>query len=109
MGPAIATMPPPPPPQRLGRITTYAPRQRRAKPSSAPATVALACPAPPISLNEASAADLACLPGIGPGLAARIVTWRTSHGRFTEVKDLEQVPGIGGVRVQRLLPYVRAP
>jgi len=71
--------------------------------------VAIACPALPLSLNSASAADLTCLPGIGPALATRIVTWRTSHGAFTEVKDLEQVPGIGASRVQGLLPYVRAP
>jgi competence ComEA-like helix-hairpin-helix protein len=108
MGPAIATMPPPPPPQRLGVITEVVPRQRRQRTVRAP-TEAVICPAPPISINDASAADLACLPGIGPGLAARIVTWRTGHGRFTEVKDLERVPGFGATRVQRLLPYVRAP
>jgi competence ComEA-like helix-hairpin-helix protein len=109
MGPAIATMPPPPPPQRVGSLTVVAPRQRRAASARARTAVALVCPAPPVSLNDASAADLTCLPGIGPVLAARIVTWRTSHGRFTEVKDLEQVPGVGAARVQRLVPYVRAP
>ncbi len=109
MGPAIATMPPPPPPQRLGGITLVGPRQRRARAPRGPVMTTLVCPAPPISINEASPAELTCLPGIGPALAARIVTWRTSHGRFTEVKDLERVPGIGGSRVQRLLPYARAP
>jgi len=108
MGPAIATMPPPPPPQRLGAVTVIRPRTPRARPRTAPVLAAL-CPEPPISLNDASAADLACLPGIGPSLAARIVTWRTGHGRFAEVKDLERVPGLGATRVQRLLPYVRAP
>jgi competence ComEA-like helix-hairpin-helix protein len=109
MGPAIATMPPPPPPERLGGFTIAGPRGRRARSTRPSAAVALVCPASPISLNEASAADLTCLPGIGPALATRIVTWRTSHGRFAEAKDLERVPGIGGTRVQRLLPYVRAP
>lgn len=109
IGPAIATMPPPPPPERpLGGFAIGV-RERRARSYRSPVVTALVCPAPPISLNEASAADLACLPGIGPALAARIVTWRTGHGRFAEVKDLEQVPGIGASRVQRLLPYVRAP
>jgi competence protein ComEA len=102
-------MPPPPPPERVGGVTIRVPRERRSRSTGAVPATAIVCPAPPVSLNDASAADLACLPGIGPGLAARIVTWRTAHGRFTEVKDLEQVPGIGATRVQRLLPYVRAP
>ncbi len=109
MGPAIATMPPPPPPKRpLGGFAIGV-RERRPRSYRSPVVTALVCPAPPISLNEANAADLTCLPGIGPALAARIVTWRTGHGRFAEVKDLERVPGIGAVRVQRLLPFVRAP
>jgi competence protein ComEA len=63
----------------------------------------------PLSINDASAEQLTCLPGIGPGLATRIVTWRTAHGPFAEVKDLEHVPGIGAGRLQQLIPYVRAP
>jgi competence ComEA-like helix-hairpin-helix protein len=63
----------------------------------------------PISLNTATAAELECLPGVGPSLAARIVTWRTAHGPFAEVKLLEQVPGIGPARVRRLAALVRVP
>ena len=69
----------------------------------------LACPTQPIAINSANADELACLPGIGPGIAARIVTWRTEHGPFAEVKDLERVPGIGPTRLARLLPNARAP
>lgn len=67
------------------------------------------CPVQPLSLNTASAAELACLPGIGPGLAARIVTHRTAHGPFREVKELQQVPGFGPARVARLAPLLRLP
>ncbi len=67
------------------------------------------CPAQPLNPNTASAAELACLPGIGPGIAERIVTWRTAHGGFREVKDLEQVPGIGRARLARLSPLLRLP
>jgi len=68
-----------------------------------------ACPAEPLSLNRASAAELACLPGIGPALAGRIVSYRTAHGPFSEVKMLEQVPGIGPGRLARLAPHLRLP
>ena len=67
------------------------------------------CPPDRLGLNTATAEQLACLPGVGPALAGRIVTWRTAHGGFREVKELEQVPGIGGVRFQRLGPLVRVP
>ena len=35
------------------------------------------------------------LPGIGPVLAERIVSWRTEHGRFASVDQLREVDGIG--------------
>jgi len=63
----------------------------------------------PLPINDAGAADLACLPGIGPALAARIVADRNTHGPFAEVQALERVPGIGPKLVQRLSGHVRAP
>lgn len=48
-----------------------------------------------ISLNSATAAELDALPGIGPTLAERIVSWRESHGGFSTVEQLNEVPGIG--------------
>lgn len=48
-----------------------------------------------IDLNTANAADLEALPGIGPVLAERIASYRTSNGNFASVDDLRQVPGIG--------------
>jgi competence protein ComEA len=79
--------------------------------TSAPAALppAAACPSPPLPLNRATAAELACLPGLGPVLASRIVADRDSRGPFREVKDLERVPGFGARRVARLVAYLRAP
>jgi competence ComEA-like helix-hairpin-helix protein len=54
------------------------------------------------SLNQASAADLEALPGIGPVLAARIVAWREEHGPFRSISELDQVPGIGAALVERV-------
>ena len=59
-----------------------------------------------IDLNRASAADLEQLPGIGPGLAARILAYRARHGRFHSVQELEEVSGIGGRRLARIAPRV---
>jgi len=109
MGPAISTMPLPPPPQRLGAFTLVVPRERRSRGVRALPAVHLACPSLPLDINAASASELTCLPGVGPSLAQQIVTWRTAHGRFAQVTDLEQVPGIGPGRFQRVQPYIRAP
>lgn len=49
----------------------------------------------PLNLNQASAAELEALPGIGPTLAARILAFREEHGPFRSVEDLLQVSGIG--------------
>ncbi|MBD3779029.1 MAG: ComEA family DNA-binding protein [Micrococcales bacterium] len=48
-----------------------------------------------VDLNTATAAELEALPGIGPVLAERIVSWRGEHGAFADVDSLEDVPGIG--------------
>lgn len=63
----------------------------------------------PVSLNRATAAELECLPGIGPSLAARIVEDRARRGPFREVQDLERVAGIGPALTRRLAPRLSAP
>jgi len=77
-------------------------------PGSRPLTGS-ACPSLPLSLNTATVTELTCLPGIGPALAARIVSHRTAHGPFREVKELQEVPGFGPARLGQLTPLLRAP
>ena len=61
-----------------------------------------------LDLNAAAAGDLDGLPGIGPVLADRIITWRTEHGgRFASVDQLRQVSGIGESKYQALKAKVR--
>lgn len=60
-----------------------------------------------IDLNRATAAELDTLPRIGPALAARIIEWRETNGRFTSVDDLLAVPGIGDKMLEALRPLVR--
>ena len=48
-----------------------------------------------ININTADAAALDTLPGVGPVLAARIVTYRDEHGPFTSVDGLDAVSGVG--------------
>jgi len=59
-----------------------------------------------VSLSSASAADLEALDGVGPALAQRIIDWRTAHGGFSSVDQLDDVPGIGPARLDALRPHL---
>jgi competence ComEA-like helix-hairpin-helix protein len=48
-----------------------------------------------IDLNAAEEADLSFVPGIGAGLAQKIVDHRRRNGFFLSVEELERVPGLG--------------
>lgn len=76
--------------------------------SGVPATAGTR-PAPegPVNLNTATAEQFDALPGVGPVMAASIVAWRSSHGKFTSVDQLGEVDGIGPVRLEKLRPLVR--
>lgn len=60
-----------------------------------------------IDINTADASTLEELPRIGPALAARIIEWRESNGRFTSVDDLLGVSGIGEKLLSGLRDKVR--
>jgi competence protein ComEA len=62
--------------------------------------------AAPVSLTSASLDALETLPGVGPVTAQKIIDWRTSHGGFTSVSQLQQVSGIGPARYAQLSPLV---
>jgi competence protein ComEA len=77
--------------------------------ASTPAPTAAAGQLPgagPVNLNSATLADLDSLPHIGPVLARRILDFRTEHGRFTSVDELNQVTGIGEKTFADLQPLV---
>ena len=61
-----------------------------------------------INLNQATVEQLQELPGVGPGLAARIVGYRkgTREGRFEALEDLVNVPGIKLKKLEQIRPYL---
>ena len=59
-----------------------------------------------ININSATAEQLQSLPGIGPSLADRIITYREENGRFRTVYELENVPGIGKNTLTDIIPYI---
>ena len=56
----------------------------------------------PVNLNDASAARLETLPGIGPDTAKLIIQGRP----YTTIDDLDKVKGIGPATLEKLRPRV---
>jgi competence protein ComEA len=56
----------------------------------------------PVNLNQAGAAELETLPGVGPALARRILEDRQMHGPFASLEELTRVSGVGPSTVERL-------
>ena len=59
-----------------------------------------------VSLATATETELQTLPGIGPALAQRIISYRSTHPRLTSVEELDDVPGIGPSLIEKIRPGV---
>lgn len=60
-----------------------------------------------ININTADATLLDTLPGIGPSKAAAIIDYRTQHGLFVHIEDIQNVSGIGsGVTYTNIAPLI---
>jgi len=80
---------------------------RHGAPGGAPAAGGgVAAPAAPVSLNSATLDQLETLDGIGPALGQRIIDYRTQHGGFRSVAELDEVSGIGPARLAALRDHV---
>jgi competence protein ComEA len=60
----------------------------------------------PVDLNSATADQLDILPGVGPSTAQAILSYRSAHGSFASVDDLDQVRGIGPAKLAQLRALV---
>ena len=56
----------------------------------------------PIPINRASSSDLDALPGVGPGLASRILEHRARVGAFTALEQLRGVKGLSQKKIEAL-------
>ncbi len=61
-----------------------------------------------LNINTASAEELQTLPNIGETTAQRIIDYRTQHGDFSSVDDLQNVRGIGEKTLEKLKPFIDA-
>lgn len=59
-----------------------------------------------VNINTATEEQLAVLPGIGPKLAAEIVTYRANNGNFKVVDDIKKVSGVGDKKFEKIKSFV---
>jgi competence ComEA-like helix-hairpin-helix protein len=60
-----------------------------------------------VRINQATAAELAVLRGIGSKTAQRIVKVRHQEGRFLTLRDLKQVKGVSQKMLDRVASQIR--
>ncbi|MDZ4675650.1 MAG: helix-hairpin-helix domain-containing protein [Gemmatimonadota bacterium] len=97
------------PGQPPGSVVLLAPAAAAVVDRQRAAAVAASQPLRPgerLDLNSADAAALTRLPGIGAGLARRIVADRADHGPFRKLEDLDRVSGIGPALLRRVRDFV---
>lgn len=71
-------------------------------PVQTPAVDADAFAADKVDINQADAALLTTLPGIGPKTAEKIAAYRQANGPFTSVDDLLNIKGIGPEKLEKI-------
>jgi len=101
----VAVHPPGPPGEVAYQSRAENPRELEAVAQQARRLAQPLRPGDRIDLDTAGAEEIARLPRIGPGLAARIVADREAKGPFRSLDGLDRVPGIGPTVLQAVKPH----
>lgn len=59
-----------------------------------------------ININKATLSDLEKIPGVGPSIAQKIITYREENGKFSSIDDLKNVSGIGSKKFETIKDYI---
>jgi competence protein ComEA len=59
-----------------------------------------------VNINSADLQKFDSLPGVGAVMAGRIIEYRSEKGRFSNIEQLKEVPGISEKKFEKLRKYV---
>ncbi|MFH1710471.1 MAG: helix-hairpin-helix domain-containing protein [bacterium] len=59
-----------------------------------------------VNINSADEKELDNLPGVGPAMAKKIFDHRSEKGRFSNIEELKEVPGISEKKFEKLKKYI---
>lgn len=59
-----------------------------------------------ISINYSGVGELETLPGIGPAMAQKIVSYREENGYFNSIEEIKNVSGIGEAKYNKIKDYI---
>jgi competence protein ComEA len=59
-----------------------------------------------VNINTAGREELMTLPGVGEAKADAIIRYRTDHGRFSSIEDIQNISGIKEKAIQKLKDYI---
>lgn len=59
-----------------------------------------------ININTANQTELETLSGIGPSTALKIINYKKEHGKFNNIEDIKNVPGIGESKFENIKEYI---
>lgn len=55
-----------------------------------------------VNINTATQTELETLTGIGPSIALKIINYRKENGKFKNIEDIKNVPGIGDSKYESI-------
>lgn len=59
-----------------------------------------------ININTANQTELETLSGIGPLTALKIINYKKEHGKFNNIEEIKNVPGIGESKFENIKEYI---
>ena len=59
-----------------------------------------------VNINSATQTELETLPGIGPSLALKIISFRNENGKFSSIEDIKNVSGIADSKFCNIKEYI---
>lgn len=60
-----------------------------------------------ININTATQTELETLPGIGPSIALKILSYRRENGKFNTIEDIKKVNGIGDNKYSKIKDLIK--